>query len=180
MLERLIPEEECEKVAVAGGIIRRTTVFPQLPEYHTIRRLNSLCIAFSEDIYCDSVFDASSVVINGNNLTSEDFEDHLLKFKSKIILRSNSLAFRICCSAKMRKNHESRVFNKVFPDTPLIGLEAEGEIGWNCFNHRDNNEEVENQAKKCKEGYPTVQHQWSTVIAFVTWGHLIHNTSRDL
>lgn len=66
-------------MAIAGGIIRRAILFPQLPENHSVRKLNCLCIAFTEDIYCDSTFNAFSVVINGNNLTSEDFENHLVK-----------------------------------------------------------------------------------------------------
>lgn len=42
----------------------------------------------------------------------------------------------------MKKSHESRIFNKVFPDTPLIGLEAEGEIGWDCYNITSNTEGI--------------------------------------
>ncbi|XP_063910042.1 uncharacterized protein LOC135127533 [Zophobas morio] len=176
IFEHLLPERDFRSVAVGGGIIRRTVLFPHPPDCLKIRKCGTLCITFAEDMYCESAFDTSSVVINGNNLSSEDFEDELLKFKNKIVIRSNSMAFRICCSAKMRKNHESRIFNKVFPLTPLLGLEAEGEIGWNCFNLPDSGDEFEgHKPKRAREGYPTVQHQWSTVIVFVTWGHLLQN-----
>lgn len=49
-------------------------------------------------------------------------------------MRSMSFGLRVCCQAKRGKKKESIIFNKYFPNTPLLGLEAAGEIGWNSFN----------------------------------------------
>lgn len=105
-------------------------------------------------------------------------------------MRNNSMAFRICCAAKMRKNRELTIFNKVFPNVTLLGLEAEGEIGWNSYNLETKDGRIFcccilylkevlgyiDEPKKRKESYPIVQHQWSTVIVFITWGHVIQKS----
>lgn len=47
-------------------------------------------------------------------------------------MKDYSLGFRICCSAKYQET-ELQSFEEIFPKTPLLGLEAYGEIGWNCY-----------------------------------------------
>jgi hypothetical protein len=197
ILDQLIPEGGCRSVALGGGIVRKT-----VQTNVSQKEGKCLCIAFTQNICTESDFNASSVVIQGDDLSPREFEAHLLKFKNKIVVRSNSLAFRICCSAKTQKNQESRIFNEIFPDTPLLGLEAEGEFGWNshpqknkeinchkqnllepedevrrvyhnnCSN--DSDDELQNRRTKKRIGsYPRVQHQWTTVIVFITWGQLV-------
>ncbi|RZC36668.1 uncharacterized protein BDFB_003077, partial [Asbolus verrucosus] len=87
IFEHLLPEQDFQNVAIGGGIIRRTMLFPQTSDNYKFRKFNTLCIAFAEDIYSESVFNTSSIVINGNNLTSEDFEDQLLKIHLYLDLR---------------------------------------------------------------------------------------------
>lgn len=50
------------------------------------------------------------------------------------MVRSQRIAFKICCAAKTKKKRELEIFNRVFPNTPLLGIEVGGEIGWDCFN----------------------------------------------
>lgn len=46
-------------------------------------------------------------------------------------MRSQSAAFRFSCSCKQSKRQEEVVaFNSIFPNTPLLGLDVFGEIGW--------------------------------------------------
>lgn len=46
-------------------------------------------------------------------------------------MRSQSVAFRFSCSCKeTSRQDETYAFNSVFPDTPLLGLDVFGEIGW--------------------------------------------------
>lgn len=49
------------------------------------------------------------------------------------MLRAHSVAIRICCSAKLEFEDESVIFSNVFPNIPLLGFHADGEIGWNSF-----------------------------------------------
>ncbi|KAJ8925578.1 hypothetical protein NQ315_009418 [Exocentrus adspersus] len=48
-------------------------------------------------------------------------------------MRTQTVAFRVCCSAKIFSEEELVLFNKVFPGVPLLGMNADGEIGWNCL-----------------------------------------------
>lgn len=53
------------------------------------------------------------------------------------MLRTHSVAIRICCSAKLEFEDESLIFSNVFPNIPLLGFHADGEIGWNSFGVAD-------------------------------------------
>ncbi|KAJ8967870.1 hypothetical protein NQ317_006186 [Molorchus minor] len=91
-------------------------------------------------------------------------------FKKQVILRTEGVAFRVCCSAKVDPEEELLLFNEFFPNIPLLGLNADGEIGWDCFLSTQYSEDGETKAKKPKQKYPKVQHQWSTILVLVTWG----------
>ncbi|KAJ8929275.1 hypothetical protein NQ314_018068 [Rhamnusium bicolor] len=105
----------------------------------------------------------------------KNFERNYLSLKKKIIIRANSVAVGVCCSAKMNTEEELVLFNKVFPNTPLLGLNADGEIGWNCFMSSQEStgaqklDNGESKAKKPRQ-FQKVQHQWSTILVFITWG----------
>lgn len=161
-----------QEVAVGGGIIRGTKTFNQNTQ-RIISTNDTFCIAFVKDKNSDANFNSSSLVLNGNNFSNEEFEAELMKFKEKILIRNNSVGFRICCGAKWGKEDESVIFNKIFPNIPLLGLEADGEIGWNCFNLKNDEENIESKRKKSKKPYPKLQHEWSTVFVIITWGELI-------
>lgn len=46
-------------------------------------------------------------------------------------MRSQSVAFRFSCAAKeLKRQDEIFAFNSIFPNTPVLGLDVHGEIGW--------------------------------------------------
>lgn len=53
-------------------------------------------------------------------------------------MRTQSAAFRFCCSAKgSSRQGETFAFNAVFPRTPVIGLDVFGELGWDTVLFHD-------------------------------------------
>lgn len=55
-------------------------------------------------------------------------------------MRTNNVGLRICCNAKQGiKRYETEIFHKVFPKTLLLGLEANGELGWDSFDISEEN-----------------------------------------
>lgn len=113
------------------------------------------------------------------------------QFRIQIMLRTHSVAIRICCSAKIEFEDESLIFSNVFPNIPLLGFHADGEIGWNSLGATEDSgknlviritslleycifypEYGETKAKRSKQKYPKVQHQWSTVFVLISWGSM--------
>ncbi|XP_018569015.1 uncharacterized protein LOC108909237 [Anoplophora glabripennis] len=176
LLKVLIPENNASSVAVGGGVIRGTKTFQQItPAKRVFSSNDTFCIVFLQEQCTRTDFNAFSFVIFGDDLSKEEFEEELLKFKKQIILRTNSVAFRVCCSAKIYSEEELVLFNKVFPNIPLLGMNADGEIGWNCLYmpEKADDGDGESEAKKAKHKYPKVQHQWSTILVLITWGPLL-------
>lgn len=75
--------EDCKSVAIGGGIIRRSLIYPECSK---LSECYNLCITFTEDIHTDSIFNAYSIVINGNNLSSEDIEQQLIEVFPPILM----------------------------------------------------------------------------------------------
>ncbi|KAJ8956014.1 hypothetical protein NQ318_006290 [Aromia moschata] len=155
LLEYLIPENCASSVAVGGGIIRGTKTFQQIcPAKRIYSSNDTFCIVFLQERYSQPQFNAFSCVIYGDDLSKKEFEEELLKFKKQIILRTDSIAFRICCSAKCDTEEELILFGKVFPNVPLLGLNADGEIGWDCILSTEESDNGESKAKKSKTKIP--------------------------
>ncbi|KAK9881541.1 hypothetical protein WA026_016419 [Henosepilachna vigintioctopunctata] len=168
----LLKDTRPEDVAVGGGIIRGSKSFQNV-QNKSKKIYNSnetFCIAFLKKSNTDPLFNAASFVINGNDFSNEEFHEEVSKFRKRVIIRQTSIAFRICCGAKWEKDEESKIFNKHFPNTPLLGLEADGEIGWDSFNLPD---DEERKPKKSKKSYPKLEHEWSTIFVLITWGEII-------
>lgn len=70
-------------MAIGGGVVRKKMVYPLKDKG---RKPNNLCILLTENISCESICDTSSIVIIGNNLTSEDFEEQLLRVGNTVIV----------------------------------------------------------------------------------------------
>lgn len=76
-------------VAVGGGITRGTKTFitrgienQQNHQYNSKRIYtvnDTFCIAFLKDKYCESDFNAYSLVVPGDDLSKAEFEEKLLK-----------------------------------------------------------------------------------------------------
>lgn len=64
----------CRTVALGGGIVRKT-----VQTNVSQKEGKCLCITFTQDICTESDFNASSVVIQGDDLSPREFEAHLLK-----------------------------------------------------------------------------------------------------
>ncbi|XP_044766844.1 uncharacterized protein LOC123322856 isoform X2 [Coccinella septempunctata] len=171
----ILKETKPEELALGGGLIHGIDAFNKQKEIPEITRNKNetFCIAFTKERGTEPNFNAASFVIRGSELTEEELNEELLKFKKNIIMRSNSIALRVCCQAKKGKKKESLIFNAHFPNTSLLGLEAAGEIGWNCFNLPHAEEPVESKPKKSKKHYPKFQHEWSTVFVVITWGDIV-------
>ncbi|CAH1967034.1 unnamed protein product [Acanthoscelides obtectus] len=172
LLTILIPECFAQMVAVGGGIIMGTKTFQHVkPTKRVYSSSDIFCIAFIQDRSIAANFNAYSYVILGDDLTKEDFTKELQKFRSNIKLREKSVAFRICCSAKVGAEEETALVNKVFPNIPVLGFNAGGELGWNCFSNtmKDGGEDGIHPKKRIKQKYPSVYQQWSTVLVILTW-----------
>nr|XP_023017913.1 uncharacterized protein LOC111506921 [Leptinotarsa decemlineata] len=138
LLKYIVPEDTAASVALGGGIIKSTKTFQRNSTTERIHSTNEIfCIAFLKDKNTTANFDAFSHVIHGDALSKDEFAEEVLKFKEQIKLRTYTAAIRICCSAKVDASDEPRIFNKIFPDVPLLGFHAEGEIGWNCIYSED-------------------------------------------
>ncbi|XP_056643659.1 uncharacterized protein LOC130449715 isoform X1 [Diorhabda sublineata] len=180
LLKLLIPENEASTVAVGGGIIRGTKTFRQIqPPTYATKRIYScndiFSIVFLKERDVQAEFNAFSYVIFGDDLSKDEFTEEIMKFKQQILLRTNTVALRICCSAKIDADEEPLLFSKIFPGIPIFGFHADGEIGWNCILTTSKREDLEeSSAKKAKHKYPKVSHQWSTVFvrlwAFLSTG----------
>ncbi|CAH0547318.1 unnamed protein product [Brassicogethes aeneus] len=174
LLDALVPGLNPLAAAIGGGIIRGTKTFQNQKKVFSLNDV--FCIAFTKEKEGKCDFSAFSVVISGDDLSKEEFEAELIKFRKNTELRSHSAAFRICCSAKVDTDEELDLFEKVFPNVPLLGMDADGEIGWNCYNNVDPDSWTrpnQSGSKRMKKNYPVVQHQWSTVLVLLTWGNLV-------
>lgn len=60
--------------------------------------------------------------------------EKLEKLRKNIKLKKYSLGFMFACIERVkRKEHEIKVFKKVFPEVPLVGLHGDGEYGLNTL-----------------------------------------------
>lgn len=76
-----------------------------------------------------------SIVLEQPCRSANDMEKRLENFKQKVILKKHSLALMFaCCERMLRKDLETKVFKKIFPDMPLVGLHGDGEYGLNSLN----------------------------------------------
>ncbi|CAG9854487.1 unnamed protein product [Phyllotreta striolata] len=172
LLKKLIPENEASSVAVGGGIIRGTKTFRQINSTKRVFSNNDIfSIVFLKEKDVEADFNAFSYIIYGDDLSKNEFADEICKFKESIFLRMHSVVIRICCSAKVAADEEPTIFNKIFPDIPIFGFHADGEIGWNCVLKAK--EFNDSKSKKAKHHYPNVRHQWSTVFVLITWGTVL-------
>ncbi|GJQ67856.1 hypothetical protein Trydic_g16620 [Trypoxylus dichotomus] len=144
--KELFSRENIKTMAIGGGVISR---------------------AFTQSKYKTAQFDAFSVVISDN----DDFKAKLIDFKSLITLRKSSCAIRICCAAKGAKDMETAVFNEIFPDTFIVGLDADGEIGCNKYSSWQPQKDAPDE-KKQKISH-SLCHQYTTIIMILTWGKRI-------
>lgn len=108
--------------------------------------------------------------------------------KNRSTLKRHSVGFRFCCSSKYQTS-ELQSFSQVFPTVPIVGMEAYGEIGWNCYPDRLENlsctkrlvtifKELlkrgflgkSNKRKRLKNnGFPNAENEFSTVFVLLTW-----------
>ncbi|KAF7271036.1 hypothetical protein GWI33_016002 [Rhynchophorus ferrugineus] len=172
-LEYLVPKNEPTSVALGGGVIRGTKTFQQInPEKKIYTVKDTVCILFLKDKTTEiDNFHAYSCVIKGNDLSKEEFNLELQKFKGNITMKEYSLGFRICCSAKYQET-ELQSFEEIFPKTPLLGLDAYGEIGWNCYPNANVQETDKPQkAKRVRRSkhFPNAENYFSTIFILITW-----------
>lgn len=136
--------QDPKDVAIAGGVV--SDARPSAFAYNESVKCNILCIAFLQPkteernllsyslvLSVDPSFfqDALEQVCCTHNFNIKKYIKIVLQFKEKITLRSQSLAFRFSCSAKATSRREEVIaFNNVFPNTPIIGMDVYGEIGW--------------------------------------------------
>ncbi|XP_030767426.1 uncharacterized protein LOC115891153 isoform X2 [Sitophilus oryzae] len=170
-LEYIIPKNKPRTVALGGGVIRGTKTFQQInPDKKIYTAKDVVCILFLKDTTADiHNFNAYSCVIRGNDLSKEEFNAELEEFRSNIILKNHSLGFRICCSAKYQET-ELDSFEEIFPQIPLLGLDAYGEIGWNSYpNANLQNEPQKTKRLKRSTVLPIAENIFSTIFILITW-----------
>ncbi|KAK9717617.1 hypothetical protein QE152_g23648 [Popillia japonica] len=167
--KELFKRDNAEGIAIGGGVISNgIKPFQRLNVTKRVFKSNTLfCIAFTEEKNNPAEFDAFSVVIS----YEVDFKQELINFKKQINLREHNFALRICCAAKDVKDIEKTLFNEVFPNTFLVGLDVDGEIGRDKFQSWQPEEDTP-EKKKQKMRY-CLCHQYTTIIVILSWGKKI-------
>ncbi|XP_066254748.1 uncharacterized protein [Euwallacea similis] len=173
LLECLLPKDHPNSVALGGGVVRGTKTFQKFNHDNKIYTVkDTVCILFLKDQNSlEDNFKAYSCVIRGNHLSKEEFDSKLLDLKKNVTLKRHTLGFRLCCSAKYQES-ELQSFHDVFPGIPLLGLDAYGEIGWDCYpNARSEKSEEPHGAKRLKrnKNCPCAENIFSTIVVLITW-----------
>ncbi|XP_018331034.1 uncharacterized protein LOC108740953 [Agrilus planipennis] len=177
-LNCVLDGEDAASLALGGGIIKG--IKPYLSDSYQIQRYCSareyFCITFQQNKYAEIDFNAGSMVVSGVSHSTYEFEECLGKLKAKCQNRTDGVAFRICCAAKHDKDMETTLFNKHFPKIPLLGIDVDGEIGWDTKDFQKFKDETSGnmEFKKVKRTLPEMQHQWSSIFVLLTWGKLVN------
>lgn len=165
------------KVAVGGGLIKSVKSFETFKHQRIFYSDSLFCIAFFEEEGSESNFNAYSCVIS-NSVEEEkqlaEFEAEIIRIKGSAVLRKYGLVFTFCCYAKSLKMEERQLISKHFPKYSVLGLEVDGEIGWNSIFKEDNIKQSDApETKKRKVVIPKTLHGWTTVLVLITWGKKI-------
>ncbi|KRT85614.1 hypothetical protein AMK59_222, partial [Oryctes borbonicus] len=164
-INELRNRENIKEIAIGGGVISHGVKLFQKNNTKKVFTTNTFyCISFTQNKDKTTQFDAFSLVIPYEH----DFKSKLVEFKNHISLRKSSCAIRICCVGKDNKDTETAIFKEVFPATFIVGLDADGEIGWNKFSSWQPEEGIPDAKKQKSSHY--LWHEFSTVIVILTWG----------
>ncbi|KAL1501039.1 hypothetical protein ABEB36_006443 [Hypothenemus hampei] len=172
LLQYIVPHERHQEVALAGGVIRGTKTFQKFNQSQRLfSAKDTICIAFLKDSTnpMDNFNAYSCVITNTDTIHKKDFDKQLMEFKNGIRFRKHCIGLRVACSQSFLET-ELQSFEEILPDVPILGLEAQGEIGWNCYYDPVVEENERNQKKRLKKSnYPTAQWSFSTVVVLITW-----------
>jgi len=107
---------------------------------------------------------------HGSDLKQEA-EKRLRELKAYNLPEKHSFAIMLACIGRGEGMYEengveSAIFHKLFPDTPLVGLFGNGEIG--C-DFSDNPVAATNDMKRRKSALPKLFHSYTTVFVLVAY-----------
>ncbi|XP_077289529.1 uncharacterized protein LOC143913542 [Arctopsyche grandis] len=129
---------------------------------------------------CDKPqFDAYSTVFsyysNSNDDTMLNFKHKLQKMSRAISLRQHSVCVKLSCfKRKSMFDRESVLFAEHFPNMPIVGCDARGEMGIECMPDEVSDDEEPHLKKlRSMDNDSECFHAFSTVILILTWGPLL-------
>ena len=119
---------------------------------------------------------AASVLLQRKVRSEKKLVAELEKLRQTGISRDNSFAFMFACCGRGENHYRGRVgleastFVKMFPNTPLVGVFGNGELGVSYLpNFTENVQETERVSRKLKAG--EFLHSFTTIFVMVSVGN---------
>ena len=119
---------------------------------------------------------AASVLLQRKVRSEKKLVAELEKLRQTGISRDNSFAFMFACCGRGENHYRGRVgleastFVKMFPNTPLVGVFGNGELGVSYHpNFTENVQETERVSRKLKAG--EFLHSFTTIFVMVSVGN---------
>lgn len=136
-------------------------------------------VLYSEDsmlqgiVFSGAALRVASVVLGRKVRNDRDVERELQRLKDASVVAetSNTIAFMFSCCGRgqhhyrRKRNVESAVFRRLFPNIPLVGFFGNGEIGHEFLPHlragASNTEE--------ESDLPEVLHSYTSIFVVLSW-----------
>ncbi|XP_054720007.1 F-box only protein 22-like [Uloborus diversus] len=123
--------------------------------------------------FCGPNIEAASVILKPDD-KKPDVERKLQRFTDSGLLKNKCIAFMFACVARGRhyyreSNVESSIFNRLYPNVPLIGTFGNGEIGHNFLPHLPTVHKFQQKAfirPRCTKKF---LHSYTTVFVMVSF-----------
>ena len=180
-----------KKMALGGGV----GFFPQLTgdDTNLVDLAHRVCFEDDDEeegqratvglVFAGDGVEAASVILTTDLRTEKAITEKLSELKRAKLDEKNSCAFMFACCGrgqnfyKGKKNLESSVFQKLFPQTPLIGLFGGGEIGVDFIPNLIEQDSMKDPGatdrKKRAESEPwnssELLHAYTTVFVFLSF-----------
>jgi len=118
--------------------------------------------------------EAASVILHRGIRSEKKVKAELLKLKNSGICEENSFAFMFACCGRGVNHYrghqgvEAAVFCQMFPNTPIVGVFGNGEIGINYI--PGSAQENKQGSRKAKLQPSQVHHSFTTIIVMISLG----------
>ena len=116
---------------------------------------------------------ASSVLLTRKVRSEKKIAAELQKLKNSGISEQNSFAFMFACCGRGENHYrgksglEAGTFNKMFPNTPLVGVFGNGEIGISHIPDFNGSKETSEKVNALKPGQ--FLHSFTTIFVMVSF-----------
>ncbi len=135
--------------------------------------------------FCGHDIQVASVVISSATKELATIESKITKLKNTNINTDHSIGFMFSCIGRgkhfhQQENVESKVFHKIFPETPLFGFFGNGEVGYDFlpdFSKEDQDKDYSVVGKYHNDpvddnGYvwdlPDIHHSYATIFVLMS------------